>query len=312
MSQRPFAAFQQEVFQLYFSKDYAGAAALVRREGDQFPDHARLLFHWTACFEALAGNAEGALKALEEAVARGFWYAEAALMDTDLQTLHGRPAFENLVAICRARFEEARANVRPEMIIRRPERGDGPFPTLVVLHGNHTNARDTVDFWQPAAQDGWLMGLPSSTQLDGQDSAIWTDLSVTVPEVQQHVSALLAAHPVDRNRLVLGGFSMGGHAALRMGLSGEVDVRGLVLMAPWVENVETMRPFLRNVKPGLRVYIICGDQDEPCLQPSRNIAAMLKAEGIACELEIVPGVPHFYPGDFAERMRRGLAFVMGE
>ena len=109
---------------------------------------------------------------------------------------------------------------------------------------------------------------------------------------------------------------MGGLIAIEMALRGLVPVRGFVVNGPAVpflevpEELDKLLP--RAHERGLRAYFIIGEQDDAINVPEiRDLAEKMKAAGIPCEVEMVPGATHDHISAYDAALLRGLAFVDG-
>lgn len=186
------------------------------------------------------------------------------------------------------------------------------LPLLLTLHGNEGNAHDTIEEWSAATTQGWLLGVPTSAQIVGPHEAVWNERELGISQVQAHLSELSREYPINPERVVLGGYSMGGGLAVWMALQQSVKARGFVVLAPYLTaaELEALPMLLASQPPtNLRGSILVGEQDVYCLEPSRKIVEMMRAHHLCCELEIHPGMDHFYPPNFATFLSKGLAFV---
>jgi hypothetical protein len=114
-----FEALRDEIFRLYGQQAYQAALDLL--EGQPFPNKAHRLYFWQACFQNLLNQPQAALDTLEKAVRLGHWYGEDKLRrDPDLASLQGLPAFEQLVAVCKARQAEALTKASPGRLVIEP------------------------------------------------------------------------------------------------------------------------------------------------------------------------------------------------
>ena len=111
--------------------------------------------------------------------------------------------------------------------------GDGPFPTIVMMHGWGSNAHDLLGI-APLIHGGealviCLQGAMSLEVGPGQMGHGWfpisgggpTDLvalEASVARLAAFLDVLLAQHPVDPRKLVLMGFSQGGVMAYCLAL----------------------------------------------------------------------------------------------
>lgn len=312
MSQTSFRDFQQEVFRLHEEEKYQEALALVEREIPGFPEHVRHTYYWRACLLALLSRPDKAVSTLHAALDQGVWFPPTMLReDPDLKSLHGIPAFEHIQAVSRERQAAAQAKSVPQLLTLQPDGAIPPYPLLVALHGNNSNARITADYWGPVIQKGWLLGLPQSSQVSTEDAYRWDDREWAIQEVEQHYETLLRDYAVDGKRTVVGGFSMGGGTAIWIALSRTIPILGFVALGPWLADTAGLRPLLETRRESeLRGSIIIGDKDRHCLKVSQEVAALMHEYGLACDLDIIPDLGHVYPDDFALRLQRALDFVL--
>ncbi len=127
--------------------------------------------------------------------------------------------------------------------------GDGPFPTIVMLHGWGSNAHDLLGI-APSIHAGEALVLcpqgPMSMQIGpGQQGHGWfpisgggpTDLQALEASVEQlgaFLDRLLVEVPCDPRKLVLMGFSQGGVMAYALALRDPQRFAALVAMSSWL------------------------------------------------------------------------------
>jgi predicted esterase len=309
-----FADAANEVVELYSEGRYDDALALSARTAARFPDRRGTTAFWFACLRALTGDGDGAVEALHDALAEGHWWAEEQLRDDpDLASLQGREDFERVVAESNRRRAAANADRRPELLVFEPL--GPPRGLLITLHGAAWRPEEFAAHWRGAAEAGMVVGVPGSSQLTSSEGAGWTDEKLAAEEVAAHVERLQADHDIRPDRTVLGGFSQGGRVALRTALAGEpFAVAGFVLAGPAVrpEHVQEWSGAAASAAArGVRGAFIVGERD-PVREPVEALNAELTAQGLACTLEIVPGLGHSFPQDFDARLARALDVVLPE
>jgi phospholipase/carboxylesterase len=129
--------------------------------------------------------------------------------------------------------------------------GDGPFPTIIALHGWGASAHDLVGL-APIFDGGRSLVLcpqgPLALQSGpGQVGYGWFPLKSGEPtdpdEVRKGVDALqrfldeaLAVHPVDRRKIVILGFSQGGVMAYDLALRNPAAYAGLIALSSWLPD----------------------------------------------------------------------------
>jgi predicted esterase len=181
--------------------------------------------------------------------------------------------------------------------------GDGPFPTVVVLHGQGQGLRRLRSIWPASVPSGWAVALVSSSQhLWGQGLGCWDDRSMAVSEVQAALEGIWEDPQVDRGRVVLAGFSQGAEVAARVATSDR-RVSGLVAVSP-------LAGFTAGVVEGassrpIPTWVLTGRADAVSGLSPEAFAAQLAATGLSATVEPHP-LGHVYPADFPERLREAL------
>jgi phospholipase/carboxylesterase len=154
--------------------------------------------------------------------------------------------------------------------------GDGPFPTILALHGWGASAHDLIGL-APVLHGGEALVLcpqgPLAFEIgQGYAGFGWFDLQAARPpslaeiqEASDRVRAFLDAaerrYPIDRRKIVLLGFSQGGVLAFDLVLRDPDRFAGLVALSSWLpEELAQSIP----ARPGLENFpalVIHGTQD---------------------------------------------------
>ena len=301
---------------LYNAGNYAQAYDLLLREEGRFPEFTDELYYQKMCMVSRMNDIPQALQYFRDALAQGYWFAPRWLReDEDLKALQGLPEFEEMVAACQQKFAQAQAAAKPEVTVLQPQEPSPAtgYPLLIALHGNGANAPRTLNPHRGIASQGWLVAVLQSSQVAGPSSFVWDDYEKAQGEIQQHLTALEKDYAIDPQRIVVGGFSMGGGLATWLGLNGAIKARGFVALGPYLPDVDALLPFLDSAKSaGARSYIVVGEEDKICLDISHKVHDLLNDHSIPCELELLPGLGHAYPNDYTKSLEKGLAFVLQE
>jgi predicted esterase len=174
------------------------------------------------------------------------------------------------------------------------------------------NALVTLEYWKEMSTQGWLLAVPQSSQIYDPNSFVWNDRQVGISEIRAHLALLNREQILDQDRIVLGGFSMGGGLAIWMALNQSIKTRGFIALAPYLTpaELEALPALLANQRPtNLRGSILVGNEDIESLEVSRKIVEIMHAYDLTCELKIHPGPDHDYPSNFGEYLGKGLAFI---
>ena len=296
-----YGVLTERVVALYEQGEYVAALALLGAERAALPTYRSDLAHLTACLHSLAGAPDAALADLRGAAAEGaWWHPRLLLEDDDLAAVRPLPGFDELVteAATRSATAQAEAGSRPP-VVRRPA-GDQPARALLLaLHGAGQDAAEAAARWGAAVDHGLVLVAVESTQLSTPTYRSWPDQAAAAADV----AAALETLPDAERRLpvVAGGFSAGARVALLCALSGQpVPVAGVVAVAPavWPDQTATA-----SHRP--RVVVVIGSRDD-LLATTRAAVAPLPGT----RLEVVDGLGHDYPEDFAAWLRSTLDEVL--
>lgn len=313
MSTTTFRDLDRQFTNLYSAKEYQQAFELLEREHLNFPQQKRQITYLRICMHARLDKQAEALQIFHEALEQGDWLPPQWMTDgPSLVSLQPMPQFQEMVEVCRQRLAELQDNVRPDLLVEQPAEQATERPMLIALHGNGSNASETLQEWSKVTTHGWMLAVPQSSQIVGLDAYVWDNRDLATSEIREHLAKIASDYTIDPERLVLGGFSMGGGQAIWMALHQLVKTRGFVVLGPYLseDELKTLADLLETRKPAdVRGYILVGDEDHECLGISRKVVEIMSVHGIPCELVIRPGLDHAYPDDFVEAVSKGLAFV---
>jgi predicted esterase len=300
---------EQRYHQLCQDGAYAEALELATREAHIFPEHAqKVIYAWRMECALGLGDTALTLRLLEQALACGYWYSNID-QDEEFALLHGDPEFKRLAGISNERRAQAMANAPVVIKTFPPADRQPPYPLLLALHG--ANASAESEHWNAALAHGWFLGLPQSSQVYAPGRYTWNDWDWALQEVPQRFAHICAAHPIDTQRVVLAGFSQGGGLATWLALGRQIQVRGLVLVGPYLANVDNLLPILEQHAPyELRAYLVAGARDQYCHRIAMQLSALLPKYGIQCRLDVYEDIEHAFPQDFEQKLPQALDYIM--
>ncbi|MDQ3927724.1 MAG: hypothetical protein M3328_01110 [Chloroflexota bacterium] len=302
-----------QALELHKGQAYAEALDLLTAEGDQYPEQAAMILYLRSCMATRLEDHDLALQIIEDALCLGYWYSEQLINRTrSWQPLRGIPRFERAIEVCKERQQQAEAGAR--LFTREPEGGCStkrPCPLLVALHGNWGNAPNTLREWDPASTDGWLVVAIQSSEVWAWNAYAWEDQESALRDIKAQYEGLCACYAMDGERLIVGGISSGGETALRAALDGTIPATGFIVLAPDGADVAALTPYTEQAEArGLRGYFLLGEEDGSVSHEAvRGVVAMLNTRKVPCKLELLPGVGHEYPPNFATVLARALAFI---
>ena len=261
-----------------------------------------------------AGLEELALQIMREAIVeKGFWYQYNYLIkDEDLKSLSKYKEFAELLDICKKRESEAKRNEKPNLKIIVPDKMNEQckHSLIIALHGDQENIEITEDYWISCIDKNYLLALPQSSQIQFSEGYEWKDIEKGSRELKEHYENILEKHNIDLDNIIIGGFSAGGRVALYSILKGIIPVKGFILVAPWLPEINEWAPLLDKIREkGIKGYVLCGDKDDDCYECTRRLTNLLGSKKISYELKIFKGLDHDYPGNFNEILPKAIEFI---
>lgn len=154
--------------------------------------------------------------------------------------------------------------------------GEGPHPTIVALHGWGASGHDLLGL-APHLLDGEALVLCPQGEValevgPGMTGYGWfplvpgqapdpTEFDQGAAAIREFLDQAVEVYPVDRDRLVVAGFSQGGLMAAEQALSAPERFRGLVALSTWFPE-----PLAERLPPAeghddFPVLMIHGTQD---------------------------------------------------
>lgn len=316
MTYQSYNEMRSDVTNLWLTEKYQEALDILMKEAPAYPDRHHDTLYYAMCLNSRLGNVDAAVEHLREAIEEvGHWYGLSQLLETDddLTNIWGNAEFQRLRDVSLARCKEAEDNAKPLRLIEQPAATDQPLPLVLALHGNTGNAETTLGRWKPIVDDGYLLVSLQSTQLSGPNAYVWNDFEKAKGELIEHLSVLASEFNIDRERVVIGGFSMGGGFGLWAALNDVILVKGYLGIGPYIAEPKGLKPQIEaKANSDFRAYILVGDQDVGCLPGSEATKDLMVNAGIPCKYELREGLAHEMPNDFGESAKRALNFIFAK
>ena len=186
--------------------------------------------------------------------------------------------------------------------------GDGPFPTVVLLHGWGANAHDLLGF-SPFLHGGKALvlcpqgpvSIPIGRAMRGYG---WFQLIPGQPpnpedfkkgadSLRAFVEQSIERYPVDPDRLVIMGFSQGGTMAYDLALRDPARFSGLAALASWFPEMlaETLPKAPEH--ENFPVLIVHGTRDDRLsIERARESRETLRPYGVAMTYREMEGMGH--------------------
>lgn len=199
-------------------------------------------------------------------------------------------------------------NAQVRAFVAKPQ-GDGPFPTVIMLHEFYGLTASITQKAQLLSQEGYVVIAPDvyrGAQTNWLPRAILLSSTTPVERVNQDLDAVytwLSQQPfVDSGRIAAMGFCFGGTAALNFALTNNRLAAIGVFYGQLVSDPQTLK---RLSGPVLGIF---GEADNLVpLDEVKAFEAGLKAAGVPHEITVYPGQGHAFVGGVDQIKAGGAA-----
>lgn len=303
-----------ETLQMYLTDEYEKAYEHITKFMDQVEGNRAQLYNFRYAIACAMGNGALGLELLEKAIVdEGLWYAYDYLMeDDDLESIREHHRFKELAQICKEREEDAKSKVVPEMdCILISDTLPNPKTVLMAVHGNQEDMIHTEKYWKSALATCHILAMPQSSQIEFSHAYNWDDSKQGTNEIIEHVQDLYTKRQLsDKDSFIMGAFSAGADVCLNAILKGDLTPKGFICVGPWLPNLDDIKQHLSVFKnKSIKVVIICGTNDEDCLEGSKELARVLEELEVSCISHWIEGMDHEYPSDFDRYLANALEFI---
>ena len=281
--------------QLYQGDQLDEAYNLLTDNMDNFKSIESRLYNFRYSILAKQGKSLEALELFREAVMdKMLWYDYDYLMrDDDLKILYTHPNFITLADICKERSEKYKHVTLGKLHIQNNK--DSKQPLLMALHSNAENYQIIKHIWYQKSTQNYLLAYPESSIAAFANAYVWNNPTKRCSEIKTHYEYIKSKYSIT-NEIILSGFSAGAGVALESIINHAIPAKKLVLLSPWLPNLEHIKDKLHLLKD-TKIYLACGDKDTTCFNMMNQLATYLDALNIAYKKEIFKDRVHEYPED---------------
>lgn len=288
----------------YVSNDAKSAFDYIESHYERINGIDAQIYNFRYATAAPAGLRERAIELLEEAVIRKkYWYSLDYLnTDDDLDCLREDIRFKHCLMLCEAReivAKESTVATYKEFPATTQKQDD---KVLIAFHGNQENSAYTIPYWSTNALSHYKKVFPQSPTIEFSNGFSWNDDLSLYEDIMTELSTY--------KKQILTGFSAGGHMALECALTTPANCKGLILIAPWLPNIEDLETRIEVLSEyKIPLYIICGNKDEDCFDCTSSFRQLLDAKNIDYSYHEVLGLNHDYPENFDQYLECAIKHI---
>ncbi len=308
------SAFQEE----RWDDALAAALSIVKLDPSNPTSHYNV-----ACVLSRKGDLKLAVEALQHAAELGFSEADHLRADLDLAALRDHPGYQEALrtveatAARKAAELEARiASYEPlifgpprRKLSRRKGRGDDGLPLVIFLHGRGGRADQMAEAWRPsAAKIGAVLIVPEAYErfLTGYQ---WGSVEDSIRRLEEAIEYAAERFPIDRQRVVVGGFSQGAYVALEAAARNPQRIAGTIAIGACIPRGLGFRADAEPPAEPPPLYIGIGSK-ERSFDDCKPMADLFRSAGFKVDLRVFRGYGHVFPRNYEWEFDRALRFVL--
>ncbi len=285
------------------------AIDLYQKALQLFPENKLKSIQNLAFMYTQSGNTEKAFDVYEYGHTQGLYYSFNAESGPAAQLMqHER--FKKIYQKNRELIKKAQENSKPHWEIIAPENYDQSkkYPLLIVMHGFMGSLETINPMWKTVDYSSEIIiAHLQSSQILGMGSFAWDDINTT----QKDISALLDFannnYPVDKEKIIIAGFSQGGAAAIKLTIDDMVQVSGFIAHCPGGKFITELNPdnLKSSAEKGIKGVVISTENDHSKALQKKMITEF-EASKLKHEYIEIAGVGHWYPKDFSTYLDSAL------
>lgn len=275
-----------------------------------------------ACVYALNGDTGSAGTWLIAAAKGGFRHLKRFETDADLAGVRKGTAYATALELVKANQKKALARLEkkflkhpPLVVLPSGYDETEASPLIIALHGYGCRADMMTMEWSGVADRiGAILVAPQGVyKVKGSSGYSWfgpgsVDYDEADHLVRLTLDLVMKDYEIDRDRLILTGFSQGGYVAYVVSTKQPYLFPAVIPMgAGYVAAIDAPERATGSGRP--RFYFMIGEHDQSVDQIDDAVEAFVRA-GYAVEKRIYPGVGHAFPKNMIEEIHEALDFVL--
>jgi len=271
------------------------------------PEHTAVTYNIACCY-SLLNNRPEALKWLNKAIDLGLYAFDE---DEDLNNIRETKEYKKLLNKANKLLNQMKqTKLEPVVIIPSDYGTNKIYPLLICMHGWGSNPIDlSKNFQKIPDLTGYILCFPYGSQIMGKTIFGWGEGDSAEKRINETIEFIQNRYKIDKERIILLGFSQGGTMAYYMGLKDAELFRGIIAIAGFYDT--TFNQYLTNVKDKKIKFVVMigGDEPEYRIQANLDGLSQLIKAGIGVSFQVYAGYGHTIPGDIDFEIRRAIEWL---
>ena len=297
---------------LFEQKKYQEAADLLESVLDRFPEHIHANTWNLAFMYAQLKEYDKGIKALQYALDHGVFFGKYDFGQEFWAPLKELESFKKIMTQNAIIVQEAQKQAKSELEVLLPDNfsTEKSYPLFIALHGGGGNIAGFKNNWiSPQMKSEFITAYVQSSQLIAMDGYNWTeDIELSKKEIADAYYQVLEKYSVDKDEVIIGGFSSGGVAALEVILSNTLPLAGFIALCPAKPESFSAEKVLAAKKRGIRGTLLTTEMD-PRLPDQKEMAEVFKTVDIPHQFIVTPNIGHWFPEDLQNKIDEAIEHI---
>lgn len=252
------------------------------------------------------GNMDKALQLLNKYLDEGKWF-----IPKFLEEVWNKEEFKAYVEKWQKVSEQSRLNSNAKIHISLPKNysKEKKYPLFIALHNSNGYAEYFRAHWKSKKlEEEYIVLTPQSSQLFHSFSYCWDDKEKACKEIKDAYEKVASEYSVDKENVIIGGFSQGGEMAIDIALNTSfLPIKGFIALNASEVEIDIINIEKAHQK-GIKGIIIAGEKDRK-FEKQKEIANLFRKASLESRFVIEKGLGHWFPEDLSEKIDSSLNFI---
>jgi len=265
--------------------------------------HYASLNQYDKCFEILKRGQDEGL----------FYYTRTGdrVFPTYLQELEKFDGYEALMAKNTELMDAANQHKTFEFMVQLPTDYDKSktYPLMLIMHGGIGSIPGLqYSYLSEKLQKDFIVAYTQGDVFRGSFSRAY-DFEIWEAPLMNIYQQVISKYAVDTTQIILAGPSAGGYRSLILGLNNSIPAKGLLLSFAVYPRESDSTLFLNAAERGLKVALLCGENDW-AIQQQKKLGYYMDKYGIRNRFVVFPEEGHGFPENWPYYLDTSLAYLL--
>jgi len=300
-----------EAEQAYEAKNFKQAGDLFAQSFEAAEPESQIAQYASfnaGCSYSLAKDKKNANRYAAIAYEKGMFQFET---DKDFDYIKNTRKFKKLVKTANAELETMKsgASLMPKTYLPPNYNKDEAAPLLVLLHGYGGNPTSMIELYKPLANSkGAILLACRASEISGRNSFYWDfENKTSLEKIRKDIESVAKRFNIDKDKIMLSGFSQGGYLCYDFGLKNADLFKGLMPVAGSIPKEIKLSDM---AKKDLKLYAFIGLKESP-----KFLEAYDSLDETLDDLEIpyylhYSNIGHKYPENTNEALMQAYDWLM--